>query len=166
MRRPRRRSLATNPGTALIEECIQVPATPDSLARLHVLLADFWSAVDHQVANPPITEQRAHFATAIGEIGNNIIRYAYAGGPPGSLTLCLRAWPDRLEADFADRGRPYEPKPPRPLRVFDEVTLDDLPEGGFGLALARAALDVLDYHRTPAGDNHWTLISRLMPVTD
>lgn len=119
------------------------------------MLADFWAGVDRTVDRPPAEAQRAQFATAIGEIGGNLIRYAYAGGPPGTLALCLRAWPDRLEAGFIDQGRPYEPSPPQPLRELDLLALDELPEGGFALALAlaRAALDTLDYQRTAAGDN-------------
>jgi anti-sigma regulatory factor (Ser/Thr protein kinase) len=35
-----------------------------------------------------------------------------------------------------------------------------LPEGGYGLALARAAVDQLDYERTPDGINRWRLVKR------
>jgi anti-sigma regulatory factor (Ser/Thr protein kinase) len=138
-----------------------VAATPESLAALHALLADFWRQVDRTIAQPPTDEQRAQFATAIGEIAGNIIRYAYADRPAGTLSLRLQAWADRLEAGFTDQGQPYIPAPVLPPRALDDLDLDALPEGGFGLALARAALDQLDYRRTPDGDNHWTLISLL-----
>ena len=41
------------------------------------------------------------------------------------------------------------------------VDIGSLPEGGFGLALARAAVDACDYSRTPDGRNRWRLVKRL-----
>ena len=37
----------------------------------------------------------------------------------------------------------------------------DLPEGGYGLGLARACVDALEYHLTPDGTNCWRLVKRL-----
>lgn len=137
------------------------PATPASLPALHDLFGRFWTTIDRAALIHPGAEQRARFATATIEIGGNIIRHAYAEGESGRLALMLRAWPDRLEATFTDHGRPYEPSPPKPIEPLDDVQIAHLPEGGFGLALARDALDILDYERTPEGVNRWLLISHL-----
>jgi anti-sigma regulatory factor (Ser/Thr protein kinase) len=138
-------------------------ATPEALLVVHDLLARFWEAVA-QANLPSPSGQRARFATAVVEIGGNIIRYAYPSGQAGGLELRLRAWPDRLEARFSDRGIRYEPPVvaslPPTLASGDAATAP-LPEGGFGLAIARATLDALDYDRSPDGENHWTLVSRL-----
>ncbi len=137
------------------------PATPASLPVLHAVFDRFWATIDREATVHPTAEQRARFATATIEIGGNIIRHAYAEDAPGPLMLALRAWPDRLEAAFTDHGRFYEPRPVRPLAPLDELQIAQLPEGGFGLALARDALDALDYARTPEGLNRWLLISHL-----
>ena len=128
---------------------------------LHALFDRFWATLDREATVHPSAEQRARFATATIEIGGNIIRHAYAHDTPGPLALALRAWPDRLEAAFTDQGQRYEPRPLAPHTPLDELQIDHLPEGGFGLALARDALDALDYERTPDGLNRWVLISRL-----
>jgi len=165
MRQWRRPSLATEePGERypLTEEFVSGPATPASLLVLHALLDRFWATIDREATSVhPSAEQRARFATATIEIGGNIVRHAYDEDAPGPLALALRAWPDRLEAAFTDHGRPYAPRPAAPPTPLDEVQIDRLPEGGFGLALVRDALDALDYTRTDDGLNRWMLISRL-----
>jgi anti-sigma regulatory factor (Ser/Thr protein kinase) len=78
------------------------------------------------------------------------------------LELRLRAWHDRLEARFTDRGIRYAPPPaPKSPAVYDDGEVAALPEGGFGLALARSAVDMLDYDRHDDAENHWTLVSGL-----
>ena len=42
--------------------------------------------------------QRLRFATALIEIGGNIIRHGYAPGAAGTIELRLLAWADRMEA--------------------------------------------------------------------
>ena len=138
-------------------------ATPEALTAIHDLLARFWAGLDPTPLSPP-RDQRARVVTAVIEIGGNIIRHAYPPGQAGALTLRLCAWPDRLEARYSDRGVRYEPAPdPQALPVIatGDEAVAPLPEGGFGLAIARATLDALDYDRSPGGENHWTLVSGL-----
>lgn len=108
-----------------------------------------------------------------------------AQGTPGMLALTLTLFAHRLHAEFRDQGIPFSPAasaeeapaagsadapgegdtdagplaglaPNAPHSDADELL--DLPEGGFGLFVARQALDVLDYRRTPEGDNCWILV--------
>lgn len=146
-----------------MDEGLVAPAIAESLAALHDLLARFWAQVDHVAPAPPSGDLRARFSTAVIEIGGNIIRHAYPTGAPGTLALRLLAWPDRLEARYTDTGIRYIPQPaaPEAPAAWDDTALDALPEGGFGLALVRAAVDALDYERAADGVNHWTLTSRL-----
>ena len=144
----------------LVEETVVVPATAMRLADLHDALGRFWAAVDQALAHPPDVTWRLQFATAVAEIGANIVRYAYpAHLEPGLMRLRLRAYGDRAEACFTDEGIAFTgSSDPGNRRAPDPL---ELPEGGFGLALARASLDQLDYSRTPEGTNCWRLVKWL-----
>jgi serine/threonine-protein kinase RsbW len=169
---PARRDGAAQP--ALAEERIAFAATAERLADLHAALERFWAAVDRSVPRPPDATWRQTFATAVAEIATNVIRHAYPGGGaaehPDAIRLDLRAYPDRAEATFADRGVAYAAPetPTAPVGMPDTpvagaVDPDDLlalAEGGYGLALARAAVDELDYERSADGINHWRLMKR------
>ena len=74
------------------------------------------------------------------------------------MRLHLRLFETAIEACFVDHG---EPNRPRVATAPPSDALADLAEGGYGMALARAAVDELSYTRTPAGTNVWTLVKRL-----
>ncbi len=158
-----------------------VVAAPARLGVLHGLLGRFWAGVDQAVPAPPRLVCRLSFATAVAEIAANIVRHAYPAGTAqsGRLRLRLRAFPDRIEARFTDRGLPFTS--PQPIAVGESAEpaatgcgdvkggpgpdpLDDVSrvaESGYGLRLARATLDELEYTRTPGGRNTWRLVKRL-----
>jgi serine/threonine-protein kinase RsbW len=156
----RRRSLATKE-QVLAEESIKVPAMAQDLAAMHTALDRFWAALDQVLAQPPDPRWRLLFATAVAEIGANIVRHAYgASTEPGTMHLRLRAYDDRVEALFTDQGVAFVAPP----NVASALPADDplaLPEGGYGLAIARTAVDQLDYARTPDGRNQWRLVKRI-----
>jgi serine/threonine-protein kinase RsbW len=118
--------------------------------------------------SPPPTGWRALFETALMEVVNNVVEHAYPpGAPAGRLTLVLRGYADRVEAALTDRGVEFVEAPPAPPPVLDLDSLDfpDLPElseGGRGLALARAAADVVEYSRRD-DTNRWLVVKRLGP---
>jgi anti-sigma regulatory factor (Ser/Thr protein kinase) len=142
----------------LAEKTAVVPATAEELAAIHVVLERFWKVVDATLAQPPAHDWRHRFATALAEIAANIVRHAYpAGTARGSMRLRLRLYADRVVASFADRGVAFVPPDPADSPGSDR---SELAEGGYGLALARATLDRLEYRRTPTGTNCWRLMKR------
>ncbi|MCX6024248.1 MAG: ATP-binding protein, partial [Chloroflexi bacterium] len=62
-------------------------------------------------------------------------------------------------ARFTDRGVAFEGALSVPY--IEPLERGMLPEGGYGLRLARAALDRLEYRRTNAQINLWRLVKRL-----
>jgi anti-sigma regulatory factor (Ser/Thr protein kinase) len=118
----------------------------------------FWRAVDNVPGCSPDHVWRLKFETAVGEIGTNIARHAYSHGKEGPMRLRLSLYADRVEACFTDWGLAFNDSSRPPEVVADDVF--DVPEGGYGLAIARAALDRLDYRRTPRGTNSWRLVKR------
>jgi len=150
-----------------VRQTVIVPTTPAGMGAVHEALARFWGMV-----NPPPSAADpswdAEFSTAVGEIAANIIRHAHDGETtPLNQTLCFRltSGVDWVEAHFVDGGLPYSAVAPSTTIPDDgagglDLEIDDLSEGGRGLALAQAALDLLIYRRTSDGQNHWWLVKR------
>ena len=112
------------------------------------------------MTGPPDATWRAEFATSLAEVAANIVRHAYPPGTAADLVqIRLRLYPNRAEATLTDAGIPYEP-PSRPPASADRDLLD-LAEGGWGLAIARAAVDDLRYRRLPGGKNRWQIVKRM-----
>lgn len=131
-------------------------ATPQALDEVHACLGRFWSSLATRLPAALDEDWRLRFTTAVAEIAANIIRYAYAGQrAPGRFRLQLRASAGQVEARFTDWGVPFVPT--EASVVSPPNTATDPPVGGYGLALARAAVDSVDYWRTPEGVNCWLL---------
>lgn len=97
---------------------------------------------------------RTLFETAVIEIAANIIQHGAAEASI-NYTLTIEVYPDRLDAHFRDDGIAAQVD-------IDAVSMPDpLAESGRGLAIAKAALDVLAYERHNNNNNNWTL-SRLL----
>lgn len=119
-------------------------------------MARFWAAADEYGARTPGEGTRGEFATAVAEIATNIIRHAYAGRPEGTYDLRFLLFPGRIEARFHDWGGEFR-EPVQTRGEPDPMSLE-IPEGGYGLLLARAMLDALEYDRSGGCENHWRLV--------
>lgn len=91
----------------------------------------------------------AEVVSAFSEIFNNIAIHGYAGGTTGDIVIEMSPRRDALDMTISDTGLPFD---------IDEIPtpeLEQLPEGGMGIHIARACLDALDY--TPGPPNVWRL---------
>jgi serine/threonine-protein kinase RsbW len=152
--------LATN-NAILAEETAVAPATHDALAMMHAALDRFWVTADRVLLEPPDMRWRLEFATAVAEIGANIVRHAYRDGGGDNL-ICLRLclYQSRAVACFADTGVAYiswEDGGRLAAEDAGDAGVSQLAEGGYGMAIARTALDRLQYRRT-SGVNCWRLV--------
>lgn len=75
-------------------EQVSFTATPQGLDELHKTLERFWNLCDQVPHAPPHGVWRHKFTIAVGEIGGNIVRYAYADVPGGAIELRLRLLDD------------------------------------------------------------------------
>ncbi len=91
----------------------------------------------------------AEFVSAFSEIFNNIVLHSYGGGSDDEIVIELSRSDDRLVAQITDHGAPFDPS------VTPPPDLDNLPEGGMGIFIARAFLDAANYQ--PGPPNLWTL---------
>lgn len=124
------------------------PVDPGCLEKVDLLLQQVW-ATSADVSGT----DRTLFETAVIEIAANIIQHG-AGEGSINYTLTIEVYPDRLDAHFRDDGIAAQVD-------IDALSMPDpLAESGRGLAIAKAALDVLAYERQN-NNNNWTL-SRLL----
>lgn len=119
-------------------------ADPECLGKVHNLLAEMWDE------SPEVSElDREMFETAVIEIAANIVRH----GSDEGRTLCnliLEVYPNRLDAHFRDDGLIAD------VNIDAAAMPDSFAESGRGLAMAKAAVDVLTYERRNEA-NYWTL---------
>jgi serine/threonine-protein kinase RsbW len=123
---------------------LHASADPDCLEKVHCLLELVWAT------SPDVSgTDRTMFEIAVIEIAANIIEH----GSPGAITNCdltIEVHPHRLGANFRDDGIIA-------IVNIDTAAMPDLlAERGRGLAIAKAALDVLTYERRNS-TNFWTL---------
>ena len=93
---------------------------------------------------------RGSVEIVLAEVLNNIVEHAYAGSA-GQIEVTLVPGPSMLWIEVADSGCAM-PSETLPAGDPAEVTLDDLPEGGFGWFLIRSLTQDLVYTRK-AGRN-------------
>ncbi len=140
----------------------EASASLDGMDDVHELLNQYWNSAAEAHLGPPDGAWRALFDSAVAEIAGNIVRHAYP--PPLVATtfqISLRYFNDRVEAIMLDRGIPYSPVPlivPPDMRLaLDDPELDH----GWGLMIAHAVADSLDYERLGDGHNRWHIEKRL-----
>jgi serine/threonine-protein kinase RsbW len=82
---------------------------------------------------------------AVTEFCSNIVRHGHPEDPDHEFTMRLRGIERGLEIEIRDAGPIYSVEPSE-MPSFD-VDLDDLPEGGFGMALVRETMDAVEHFR-------------------
>ena len=123
---------------------LQVWADRGFLEEVHSLLEGVWA----ESADVSETDQMM-FGTAVIEVAANIIEHG-SREATARCDLTIEVYADHLEASFRDDGI---------MAMVDldtAVMPDPLAEGGRGLAMAKAALDVLSYERRN-NTNVWIL---------
>ena len=102
------------------------------------------------------------FVSAFMEIYNNIALHAYCGtdvsgtGGTGVIEIIASVGAVALTLEIRDTGASFD------LQAIPVPALDELPEGGMGLHIARTMLDEMSY--LPGSPNLWRLSKRLATV--
>jgi len=104
-----------------------------------------------KVLMPVRLSQEDSYAVELGiaEVLTNIVLHGYAARVNGYITVCWKEQPSRLSVEIVDQGLPI---PPHLLAQetshafnFNPHDVAQLPERGFGLALAKTVFDSVDY---------------------
>jgi serine/threonine-protein kinase RsbW len=94
----------------------------------------------------------AAFVSAFAEIFNNIVIHSYARLGGGDVEIVIDANAEQLMVSIVDTGKPFD------LDSVPTPALDELPEGGMGIHIARTMIDEVDYK--PGPPNRWHLVKR------
>ncbi|MBA2753708.1 MAG: ATP-binding protein [Chloroflexia bacterium] len=144
------------PDRALTSEVIAIPTRPPDMGSVHDALARFWLGVTAHHHGAIETRWQVEFETAVGEIVANVVRHAHPpDSVPNPVRVMFHLFEDRIEAHLLDHGIPFVDPGPRAAAVY---SIDQLPEGGWGLDLARGLVDHLLYERGDDGTNAWRLV--------
>jgi serine/threonine-protein kinase RsbW len=97
---------------------------------------------------------------SVVEAVNNVIKHGYHGKRGSSVEIKVGLRSDRVVIDILDQAPPMPEgvtvaKPGLPFE-FDPERIEDLPEGGMGLALIQMTMDEVSYS-SEAGVNRLTL---------
>lgn len=120
---------------------------PDTLDDLQCCLDDFWLSC----GNVP-EDIRTQVATAVAEVGANIIEHA-ARGASVPMRMELQLLPGEVHIDFHDQGVAAD------IDLANPAMPSELAQRGRGLALVAAVMNRVSYVRDDTG-NHWTLVSK------
>jgi anti-sigma regulatory factor (Ser/Thr protein kinase) len=111
--------------------------------------------------DPLAHDVREPFDTAVvsafAEIFNNVAIHAYARRGDGPIAIAITPRPGELVIELVDDGIPFDLDDVAPLPR--ELVVDNLPENGMGIHIARTMLDEMIYQ--PGPPNLWRLCKRL-----
>jgi serine/threonine-protein kinase RsbW len=89
-------------------------------------------------------ELLADLKLALTEAASNSVRHAYGGTDVGVVQISYQLFPDRLVIEVVDEGEGFDP-------VVAEDNVDELSEGGLGIAIIRAIADEVEIGAQPGG---------------
>ncbi|MBI3966391.1 MAG: ATP-binding protein [Chloroflexi bacterium] len=93
---------------------------------------------------------------AVEEVCTNIIKYGYAAGEPGPITVTFCREPDRVVVTITDRGQPFDPRHARAPDL--ESSWPERRLGGLGLHLVHQFMDEVRYDADSTDGNRLTLV--------
>ena len=89
-------------------------------------------------------ELLADLKLALTEAASNSVRHAYGDADVGVVQISYELFPDKLVIEVVDEGEGFDP-----VAAADNV--DELSEGGLGIAIIRAIADEVEIAAQPGG---------------
>lgn len=114
----------------------------------------------HTLVREDALPDQAAFALDLGlhEAVANVIAHGFDDEDPHTIQVTYEKWPDRVQVEVRDDGRPFDPLAGAPRPAL--TSLEDAIQWGHGLLFIRHFLDQAVYRRE-SGRNHLTLTHRL-----
>lgn len=105
-------------------------------------------------------ELRFRVELVFEEVVANIVRHGARPSGETHIEVMLEAGPDVVTLTFDDDGVAFDPcsgAAAGGAGAAHPANLEEAPDGGFGLILARRAASEMRYRRTPDARNHLTV---------
>jgi serine/threonine-protein kinase RsbW len=118
---------------------LTIPARPEYITLCRLALTGLARL------RPISDELAADLKLALTEAASNSVRHAY-GGSGGSVEIAYELYRDRLVIEVNDEGEGFDP-----AEDGDLGDLENLTEGGLGIAIIRAIADEFVLSRGPQG---------------
>jgi serine/threonine-protein kinase RsbW len=115
---------------------LRIPAKPEYITLVRLALSGL------SRLRPLDAETLGDLKLAVTEACSNSVRHGYQEGRQGTVEVSYELQPDRLVVEVEDDGPGFDPDRPGP-------GVDDLSEGGLGIAIIRAVSDEFE-----AGERH------------
>ncbi|RDI62030.1 serine/threonine-protein kinase RsbW [Microvirga subterranea] len=101
---------------------------------------------------------------SVVEAINNVIKHGYQGQPGQDVEVHVVLHKDQVVIDVIDHASPMRTElldqASEERFAFDETNLDEVPEGGMGLALIQMNMDEVEY-TSEGGENRLRMIKRV-----
>jgi serine/threonine-protein kinase RsbW len=129
-------------------------------------VAHIASAVRGVCASLLSTDDADAIELSVVEAINNVIKHGYHGQPGKDVQVLVSLQPDRVVIEVLDRASPMQSdlldQATEDRFAFDETNLDEVPEGGMGLALIRMNMDEVEYS-SAGGENRLRMVKKVGP---
>jgi serine/threonine-protein kinase RsbW len=131
---------------------LTIPARPEYITLCRLALTGLARL------RPISDELVADLKLALTEAASNSVRHAYAGGN-GSVEIAYELYRDRLVIEVNDEGEGFDP-----AENGDLGDLENLTEGGLGIAIIRAIADEFALTRGPHGRGSRLRFAKVLPA--
>jgi serine/threonine-protein kinase RsbW len=153
MKRPQRGAIAmANRGPPLERVEMVIANRPEDLARITARLDDL--AVRRGLPRDAVADMHV----ALDEVLMNVLGHAYDDTGAHEIRIVLAVYPDALQAEVEDDGRPFDPlmvAPPDRTAPLAEREV-----GGLGLHFVRSLLSDVAYQRS--GDRNRLVLTKAL----
>lgn len=99
--------------------------------------------LDHGVP----TEIAQELELVLAEALNNVVEHAYLYREDGEIEIAIKLTPEMMTAKIIDSGQKFDGPPPLREVDVESMSLEELPEGGFGWNLIRTLTDNVEFQR-------------------
>jgi anti-sigma regulatory factor (Ser/Thr protein kinase) len=131
-----------------------LPAALRSIQRVGSILDSTLGAL---ATDPRYGTWRDEIHLGIVELITNIVKHAYDHDPSFRIHVLFSLYADRFTIDMIDSGESFEGE----IKQLDDLDPLNPPEGGLGLHIISAVMDVVDYKRLEPSRNRWHLEKKI-----
>lgn len=145
---------ASDSEKASVSRAFVLPAALSSIKRVESILDSTLGAL---ATDPRYETWRDEMHLGIVELMTNIVKHAYDHDPSFRIHALFSLYTDRFVIDMIDSGESFEGE----IKQLADIDPLNPPEGGLGIHIISAVMDVVDYKRLEPSRNQWHLEKKL-----